>query len=312
MIYVPDRRASWTARGYMWTALAVAAAMALAGCADSASGHPAAGGNPKPQASTTPVVPPPSPHTVTERTVRRLLAQLSAPPGAAVRTTAPAKPLRNPGGLPEHYRVSRTHWWVAPGSVAAALVYFKAHPVSGTTLSGTGSTGGPGSGNLRTLDFSADGRSWSRPKLYTQLGLEVDVMKIGDHVGIRADADAIVLPQRTRAEYIPSSVTSVHVVVGRGSGKHTIERTLGAAAARRLAKVVDRLPVANPEPIPCPAQLPGYGDTLTFRGAGAPIRVRAESDGCGAVTVYRPHALQPTLSDGAAVDKAARAALRND
>jgi hypothetical protein len=242
--------------------------------------------------------------------VRKLLAELSVPSDAQQRTSAPAKPLRNQGGLPDPHRVSRTHWWVAPGSVAATLAYFKAHPVSDTSLAGTGSVGGPGSGNVRSVDFAADGR-WVRPTIYTQLELEVDVMKIGDHVGIRADADAIVLPQRTRAEHIPSTVQSVHIVVGPGRTGRKIVRTLGAAAARRLAKIVDGLPVANPEPIPCPATLPGYNDTLTFRGAGSPIRVSAQNDGCGAVTVFRPRALRPELSDGAAVDHAVRAALRD-
>jgi hypothetical protein len=243
--------------------------------------------------------------------VRKLLAELSVPSDAQQRTSAPAKPLRNQGGLPDPHRVSRTHWWVAPGSVAATLAYFKAHPVSDTSLAGTGSVGGPGSGNVQSLDFAANGH-WLRPETYTQLELEVDVMKIGDHVGIRADADAIVLPRRTRAEHIPTTVQSVHLVVGPGRSGHKIVRTLGAAAARRLARIVNRLPVANPEPIPCPADLPGYTDTLTFRGAGSPIRVSAQSDGCGAVTVYRPHALHPVLSDGPAVDHAVRAAVRGN
>jgi hypothetical protein len=291
----------------------VVTALVLAGCASSAAGNPAAAPAESGSAQSTP--PPgshPSPRAITERTVTRLLAELSAPSGASERSTAPAKPLRNPSGLPDRYRVSRTHWWVAPGTVAANLAYFRAHPVDGTHLDGTGSVAGPGSGNVRTLDFGADGPTWVRSKIYTQLELGVDVMKIGDHVGIRADADAIVLPQRTKAEQIPTTVRSVHVVAHRGrSGRKTVG-TLGATEARRLAELVNGLPVENPEPIPCPAAFPGYDDTLTFRGAGAPIRVRAQSDGCGAVTVFRPHALHPVLSDGAAVDHAVRAALRGN
>jgi hypothetical protein len=200
------------------------------------------------------------------------------------------------------------HWWVAPGTVAATLAYFRAHPVDGTRLTGTGSVGGPGSGNVQSLDFAADGPARVRPRIYTQLELQVDVMKIGHRVGIGADADAVVLPQRTKAENIPTTVGSVHVVVDRGDSAPRVARTLGAKAARRLAKLVDHLPVANPLPLPCPMGR-GFTDTLTFPVAGRQIRVRAEVDGCGPVTVFGPDALRPVLSGGATVDRAVRAVL---
>ena len=248
------------------------------------------------------------PRTVTTRAVQRLLVTAPVVPGAVAVDHSPTKALAEPMAVPASPNlVQRARWWTAPGTVSAALSYLRSHVPRGVTPNGSMRAGGTGP-SVQGLTFAADGKQWSRPTVYTEFEMQITATPLGSGVAIRVDTQAVWLPPRTSAELIPTSVTSVHVVVDRNGRAATARRTLGRVPARSLATVVNRLPVDVSGHLSCPAEF-GFVDTLTFRGPDGAVRVRAGADGCGFVTIYRPRALRPMLSGGYSVDHAVTAAL---
>jgi hypothetical protein len=248
-----------------------------------------------------------SPRDVTVRAVARLLAGAPTVPGATELDHPPVKVLDGPMQRPGFSNVvRRARLWTAPGTMATALSYYRAHVPAGLSLSGTsgGSARADGNPVRRGLFFDATGRRWQRSKAYTELELLVEVAPFRGEVAIRVDAEAVWLPPRTPAEHIPGDVTSVDVVVDRTGHAPTVRRTFDAAHARTLAAIVDRQAVVPPGVMMHCAVDFGWIDSLTFHGPSGDVLVDAQPGGCGDMNVGPRSEHNPTLYGGTVVDLA--------
>ncbi|GGL98634.1 hypothetical protein GCM10011594_18110 [Nakamurella endophytica] len=125
---------------------------------------------------------------------------------------------------------------------------------------------------------------------------------------VRADAQMVWVPRKSAGELIPATVTSVDIAVQRGSRAAAVRRVLGAAAARRLAAVVNATPVLDDTgERSCPADLGGT-DSLVFRARGAEYDVTVAASGCGGESLRGP-AGSGHWTYGQATDAAALRAL---
>lgn len=256
------------------------------------------------------VLPPPSgpvaasPRAITERTVDRLLAAAPLVPGADRVDSAPAPILRRPPETPASANLVARHiWWTTSRSAQDVLDYFGSHVPGGIEQNGSFNGVGDFDRAYRGLTFGGNAPEWVKPAVFTQLELLIEVTPYQGRTAVRVDAHAIWLPQRTAAETVPLAVTSVEVVVDRRGSAPTVRRTLAAAQARSLARVVNGLPVATPGTISCP-MMRGFTDVLTFHSAHGVVAVNAEADGCGFVRVVSAPGDAPSLSGGAIVDHA--------
>jgi hypothetical protein len=177
--------------------------------------------------------------------------------------------------------VVRRAWSTAPGTVAAARGYYRAHlAFGGMLVSGSGG-GESGDATVWTLNYFdvAD-------TAYAQdVGFEVDVTADGDGVAVGLIATAAWAPQRPAAARIVDP-TSVEVTVER-TGKTTVNRTLGAAPAAQLAAVVNALPVEASFGLftSCPIDTGTASDELRFTTAAGPVTLGAQFLGCGWVQI---------------------------
>ena len=247
-----------------------------------------------------------SPRAATERVVARLFAAAPIPPGAAAVDQSPLHSLNRAPSIPSSSNLVTKHgWWTTSASMADVLGYFAAHLPAGIEQNGSFNSGGRSGETNRGLMFDSSGPPWARPAVYTQLDMLITVAPLtsGPGTGVRVDVQAIWLPQRTAAQRIPLDVTSVDVVVDRNGSAPTVRRTLPAADARSLARIVNDLPVSAPGIFHCPMSR-GFVDTVTFHSAQGSLTVHVGADGCGPVTVDGAGKNAPTLSGGRTVDLA--------
>jgi hypothetical protein len=110
---------------------------------------------------------------------------------------------------------------------------------------------------------------------------------------IAADAMVTWEPPRLATEAVPASVTEV-TVTGSSMSPPKQATITSAAVVRRLAALVNGLPVSTIGALPCPS---GWGFTLTFRTvAGGPPTAVAEGPwGCGTVSFRLNGKDQPDL-----------------
>jgi hypothetical protein len=248
--------------------------------------------------------PPPagsSPREQTLAAVKRLLAAAPRVPNTDEVDHPPAKQLRQPMSQSTGNLVDRARWWIGTGTVGAAFHYFANHLPDGLTKSGSGSASGPNGPTVEGLTFDAAGPDWSKPTIYSNLELDVEAVQLGDQVGIRVDAQGLWLVQRTDAENIPDSVSSVDVVVSRPGRASAVTRTLDAKDARQLAKLINALPVAMRGQFSCPMDFGGT-DTLTFRAGTITRQVRVDPTGCQGVTLAGSAKNFPGLTGGGKVN----------
>ncbi len=81
----------------------------------------------------------------------------------------------------------------------------------------------------------------------------------------------------------------------------TVQRTLGAKDARKLAKVIDGLPVGMSGMFSCPMDT-GGSDTLTFHAGSLTRQVRVDPTGCQSVTFAGSAHNFPGLTGGGKVN----------
>ena len=242
----------------------------------------------------------PSHEAVTQRVVRRILDETPALPGSRPSRRTPDSALARPmetSASPNF--VSATRWWTAPGTVAGALDYLRAHPPAGMRATGHGSFGAP---QVVVRDLTFDGRS---TRAYRQPTLVIAVTRHGGGVAVRADAGAVWRPSRTAAEHVdPATLTTLDVTVTRPGVAPTLHRTVTGRRARALAAVVNGLPTQTPGSFGCLMDH-GYVDTLVFHGgAGPDVVVRAEASGCLVAQVSVSGRPQPALAGGGVLDQA--------
>jgi hypothetical protein len=201
--------------------------------------------------------------------------------------------------------VSQKLVYTAPMTMDSAISWYRAHPPTNTTSSGSSTTSDHGVVTGRGIFF--DPRHGASTRDYTGLEVQIAVSsRPAGGVWVEAYAEAVWMPRRTVAEHVPSSATSVTVVRTGPGGRHV--DTVTGAGVRTLARAVNGLGVAQPGTFNCPMDN-GRGVRLTFRGPFAPKVFRADVTGCGFVGVAVDGRRQPSLSGGGVVERAVRRAL---
>ena len=244
------------------TVVLLAACVAMAaGCA---AAHPATG----PAAS-----PGPREHAVADAAA--ILRAFAVPPGARRLPQAPDA-LKVPiTTLVSTTLVDDVSFWRAPGQPQAVLAWEQAHLPRRFTLG--------------DADFGPP--SWDRmfslapvPGVLTARDLVVEVTGAGHgQTAIRVDAQVSWQPPRPGRERVPGAARVVTIT--------------SPPAVRRIAALVDSLPLSTIGPgASCPGAL-GGGIRLTFRAqaSGAPLAVAQGPAPCGTVQFSAGGARQPAL-----------------
>jgi hypothetical protein len=250
--------------------VAVAAAMAVAGCA---APHRTTG-------SVTAVSATPRERAVADAAA--ILKAFAVPPGARRLPHAPDG-LKVPiTTLVSTARVDKVSFWRAPGQPQTVLAWEQAHLPRRFT---------PGD-----ADFGPP--SWDRtfslspvPGVLNARDLVVEVTSVGSgQTAIRVDAKVGWQPARPASERVPSAarvatITHLPSLGPRASHPHAPVTITDLAVVRRLAALVDNLRLSTIGPdASCPASL-GGGIRLTFlaRAGGAPLAAAEGPAACGTV-----------------------------
>ncbi len=235
-----------------------------------------------------------------------LLTVVSLPAGAVPSSSIPpgAPALAQPGVEPgSPYLVDRSAWWTAPGSLSSVVTWVRAHAPPGAEMAGTGLSSVHGIVEWQVVGWSFPAQepavTWSQ--------LSVMVAPDGPAtVGIRADAQAIWDPLRTRQSVIPSDVMSVTVTEQAGGDALAATSTTLApsvistsrAVVRRYVAVVDALPVDDVPILNCPAWT-GLGFHVVFarRNGSTVASVSGDAAQCGGYGLTVNGTRQLSVSD---------------
>lgn len=191
-------------------------------------------------------------------------------------------------------------FWRVSASPAEVLEWFQAHRPAGTTVAGTGVASGPGY-SVSSIAF------WLPPVknvlLSRELGVSIAAARGGD-AAIRVDAQVVWYLPRPKWERVPAGSTQVDVTVTRtdvktGQQSSSSQTVTAAATVGKIVSLVDRLPMDQLGPVPCPVDL-GPDATLEFLSAsGASLATAtAQGEGCGLVSFAIRGRSEPQLADG--------------
>jgi hypothetical protein len=251
--------------------------------------------------------PPESPKQLAEADVASMLAAFRAPPGAQSSGPIAVSELSSaPSGATPDF-VSKTAWWRVPGSMDATLAWVTAHRPAGFALGGSGWSSDRSVITSRFDEFTRP----NVPNVLSQLSLYVSVASDGaGGTALRVDSQASWLPQKSRAERIPSAARVVTILgmpglsgggpIRAATRFHPPVTITDPATVTKIAKVVDGLPLMPPGVFSCPADN-GQGVRLTFRATrNGPVlaQVTAETSGCGTVGLTVEGKRMPALWDG--------------
>jgi hypothetical protein len=198
-----------------------------------------------------------------------LLARLVLPAGSSYSATQPqGSSLSQPFQVPGSPKlIDRPAWWSVPGSPVTVLESVKENPPAGSRFSEEGSLIQRGVGELsRSVVFS-----WpSVPGVLGSRALLVEaVAEPGGMTGLRVDAQIIWIVPRPVSEQIPARARVLEVDYSEGGKPQREFTVLNRRAVRRIAALIDGLPIVQPSyPHSCPAmQANPRIVTLTFRAA---------------------------------------------
>ena len=229
-----------------------------------------------------------------------ILASFVAPPGARRLSAAPALDggvLKNASDFPVSTAlVDDTSWWLTAGQPQAVLAWEKARlphqfapgdSTFGQTLSDTFSLP-PVPGVLNTRD------------------LVVEVVSAGGgRTAMRVDAQVTWQPARPGTERVPSAaqvvtITQLPSLLPHSKRPPAPVTITDSAVTRKIAALVDALPVSTLGVASCPAML-GGGIELTFRAKAASTVLAAvnSAGGCGTVLFSLGGKQQPALTGSA-------------
>jgi hypothetical protein len=291
-------------RGVMGTVAAVAIMACLAACGSVAARTAAASGPNRgrparshdAKASGAPAVPAAGTTAEAEAEARRLLAGLVLPGGARRLPGRPvpgavSSPGQNLGTGFDRYRL-----FSLPLSMEAAQQFVQAHLPDGLTSSGTGE-GSDGGGPEYDV-VSADVAPRDVPAgIYTAQLVYTIAPNAGGGSLLRADAQIIIYPARSAAEYVdPGGIRSV--TVSHTAPDPASRMITSRAEIARLARLVDgehAFPLGLV--FSCPAELPpSYQLTFAPVSASRPAVV-VDPANCMGDGVYAGGVRQPTLLD---------------
>lgn len=198
------------------------------------------------------------------------------PPPGALRLAARPKLPSGSGTMLSAYTttVHATGYWRVRGDATALLAWEKAH-VSRSFSRQDVMIGPPSWNTVYTLP--------PVPGLFAKREMNVQYYEVGGGVTvIMADALVAWEPPRPASEAVPASVRVV-TVTGSSMAAPKQATITSAPVVRRLAALVNGLPLSIIGTLPCPS---GWGFTLTFRDtvSGPPVAVAAGPWGCGSVS----------------------------
>jgi hypothetical protein len=247
-----------------------------------------------------------SPREIAEADADTMLAAFRPPSGAQRSGPIALSALSAAPGYPGDDFVTRTAWWLVPGSMDTVLDWVQAHPPAGFTLGGSGDTS---DGSIVTSRFDM----FSLPPVANVLierSLYVSVASDGaDSTALRVDSQVAWLPAKPADERIPSAakVVTITALPGTDIKNGQPARSPGQpvtvtdpVTVTKIAGVVDALPLM-PAGLFCPLST-GQGLQLTFRAdKDGPVlaEVTGYTNGCGTVTLVVGGKRMPALWDGA-------------
>jgi hypothetical protein len=244
------------------------------------------------------------------RDARKLLAKLVLPAGATVTARDPSV-LRvlNSGGLtPASSALIDLHrfWLVSGEQPAAVSAWFQKHAPAGSSLTTTGTAGGPGY-NISALGYSFPDISG----VIDSRGLVVSITAArGGGTAIRADAQDVYWIPRPKWERVPAGVTQIGVTVQRlnvtnGQTTSTSQTVTDPKQVAKIISLVNALPGAQPWITACPIDA-GPNVSLNFlSAAGAPplATANAAGSGCDGVSFAIHGKQEPGLGNGSTLDQ---------
>jgi hypothetical protein len=294
-------------RGTVIRAVAAVAVLAcVAGCGTTAY-RPSAAAQPEKRSAGTgsPGVPAAGTTAGAEAEARHLLAGLVLPAGARGLPQRPvpvavSSPGQNMGTGLDVYRL-----FSLPVSMDAAQRFVQAHLPPGLTSSGTGWAGDPGTPQYAVIAADVAPRAVPAGIYAAQLVYTIAPGAGGGSV-LRADAQVIIFPARSAAEYLnPADIRSVTV---SHTAPDPASRTITSRPEiARLARLVDgehAFPLGLV--FSCPADLgPSYQLTFTPVSASRPT-VTVDPGNCMGDSVFANGVRQPALVDAGLLSLAER------
>jgi hypothetical protein len=212
------------------------------------------------------------------------------PPGAVQQAGEPASGrqfLDATAGYLSGYEIRKTSWWLAPGHSASIIAFETAHLPKTFIASSTAESSGPVAITVLAQFYEMRPVPAGLVKQY----LIVSVADLGGgKTAIRVDAEVSYQPARPAGEKVPASATVVTItaISGYSGAKAPPPATITrASVVRKLAALVNGLPLSTAPPdAPCP-MIPGLVLRLTFRAtaSGPPVAVAEGPQGCDALAL---------------------------
>lgn len=279
-------------------AAAGCAALLIGGCGTThaSSGDPAPSSGPAKTASA-------APRDRAASDAASILSSFVPPAGASRLASAPAADngaLRRPAvTIGSSDVVDQVSWWSVPGTPGTALAWVKSHLSSRFTPSGSGTVGAPAA-------MWSD--QYSLPPVagvLTQRELTVAAVSAGGgRTAMRVDGQVAWVPARPASDRVPATATVVTIsAVSRpaaGAKVPTPVTIANPALVRRIASLVNSLPLVPPGRYSCPAEL-GKAVQMAFRARpGGPLLAVATAPvtGCQGLRLIVSGTPQPALAGG--------------
>lgn len=206
------------------------------------------------------------------RDVKRRLRLATPPPGAHRVARAPKNAHLDGPGLRSisPNSLDRGRVWSVPGSPAQALAWVRAHPPANRPVKIEGGTGTPQHIVVDEIVFE-----WAPlPGRASQRWLGFAARRADGRTYLRADSQAIWIVPHPASAVIPPTARTLEVEVER-SGGPVDRKTIGSRAkVREAARMIARLPAAQPGQRECGPGLESDQEevTMVFRdGAGAAV-----------------------------------------
>jgi hypothetical protein len=169
-------------------------------------------------------------------------------------------------------------WWELPGTPDGVIAYVRAHAPAGGTLSGTGRAGNAFNGT------SAESLSYQWPPVRNVLGsreLAVTATALPDgKTGVLAETQSDWIVRRPAAEQIPPTTRVIDVTSGV-EGQPPVESlsVSNRSEVRKIVKLINGLPIAQPIVYACPLLTDPRIITMTFRTVtGGPLAIMTYDD----------------------------------
>ena len=209
-----------------------------------------------------------------------LLARIRLPAGAVSSAVEPAgdggnlKPEQALDGAVA--RIDRHAWWLVPGSLTGVFAFIKANPPNGSKLEGSGGLYHDGVTESLTADFY-----WPSVRgVLSERELAVTISALaGGGTGVLGQSEAVWIVPRPPSERIPATAREIDITSAPLNGQVKLVLTVTARAkVRRIASLLNGLPIVQPGAYSCPGLMISGAHTITlsFRAnAGGPLLARA-------------------------------------